>query len=184
MQKQQTISPKMLNQGLQDGKRYQLIDVRSSGEYAAAHIPGAVNIPLEQVETRFADMHVTDPVVLVCQSGKRACMGHDLLDAHRDDLLILDGGTSAWEALSLPIVSGMNSRWSIERQVRLAAGVLVLVGVLLSVIVAQPWIWLAGFVGAGLSFAGLTNVCGMASLFAIMPWNRPRTTVVGTGGQA
>jgi hypothetical protein len=56
--------------------------------------------------------------------------------------------------------------------VRLGAGLLVLTGVALGFLVNPGWFWLAGFVGGGLTVAGTTNFCGMASLLALLPWNR------------
>lgn len=160
------------------GERLQLIDVRSSGEFAAGHVPGAVNIPMEQVEARLDDLRPGEKVVLVCQSGRRACLTHDLLSEHRGDLVILEDGTNGWVSAGLPVVGTTSTRWSLDRQVRLGAGLLVLTGVGLGFAVSPGWFGLAGFVGAGLTFAGLTNVCGMASVLAKMPWNRPRTTNV------
>ena len=58
---------------------------------------------------------------------------------------------------------------SLERQVRIAAGAIVLTGVLLAHFVAAGFIWLSGFVGAGLIFAGVTDFCGMGLLLAKMP---------------
>lgn len=162
-----------LKRRLEAGETIQIIDVRSPGEYAAGHIPFAVNMPLEQVDSRLDDLREHTPVVLVCQSGRRAQMCAQQIKHHRDDLLLLEGGTDAWEEVGLPLVQCSASRWSIERQVRLTAGLLILAGTILSTVLASGWVYLAMFVGAGLTFAGLTNVCGMASLFGIMPWNRP-----------
>ncbi|WP_419866828.1 YgaP family membrane protein [Altericroceibacterium endophyticum] len=58
------------------------------------------------------------------------------------------------------------------RQVQITAGTLILIGVLLAAFVAPGFIWLSGFVGAGLLFAGLSGWCGMATLLSAMPWNR------------
>ncbi|MCG9894329.1 MAG: rhodanese-like domain-containing protein [Fimbriimonadaceae bacterium] len=173
------IAVESLAKRLESGDRLQLIDVRSPGEFAAGHIPGAVNMPMEEVEARVLDMHGHDPVVLVCQSGNRACMTFDVLSAQRDDLMVLEGGTSAWQQAGRSVIRTSRARWSLERQVRLAAGLLVLIGSLLAVLAAPGWVYLAMFVGAGLTFAGLTNICGMASLFAIMPWNRPAVPASG-----
>ncbi|MBX3118535.1 MAG: rhodanese-like domain-containing protein [Fimbriimonadaceae bacterium] len=173
------IKPTELKDKLSTGERLQLIDVRSPGEYASGHIPGTVNMPLEQVDTRLDDLHSADPVVIVCQSGGRASMCYENLKGYRDDLFVLEGGTSAWMAEGLPAVSSTASRWAIERQVRLAAGLLVLMGTALSIMVSPAWIYLAMFVGAGLTFAGLTNVCGMAALFGAMPWNKVARSLEG-----
>lgn len=162
-----------LKRRLEAGETIQIIDVRSPGEYAAGHIPFAVNMPLEQVDSRLDDLRQHTPVVLVCQSGRRAELCAQQIKHHRSDLLLLEGGTDAWQGQGLPMVQCSASRWSIERQVRLTAGLLVLTGTVLSTVLASGWVYLAMFVGAGLTFAGLTNFCGMASLFALMPWNRP-----------
>lgn len=151
----------------------QIIDVRSPGEFAAAHIPGAISVPMDQIESRLHDLSDQRQVVLVCQSGKRAEMTCGLLQASEKDLTVLEGGTAAWQSAGLPVVSSSKSRWSLERQVRLAAGILVLTGVVLSLTVHPNWIGLSGFVGAGLTFAGLTDLCPMAIFFGAMPWNKP-----------
>lgn len=153
----------------------QWIDVRSPGEYASGHIPGAVNIPMDQIEARLDDLLPNVPIMLVCQAGKRARMVAGLLEPCRSDITVLEGGTSAWSAAGLPLVASAKSRFSLERQVRLIAGLLVLLGVTLSLIVNPDWIFLAAFIGAGLTFAGLTDICLMAGLLVRMPWNQPRT---------
>lgn len=163
-----------LKQKLDSGEKWQLIDVRSPSEYASAHIPGATNMPLEQVESRLADMRASEPVVLVCQSGRRAEICKNLIERHRNDLFVLEGGTNAWQNAGFETVTSSTTRWSIERQVRLVAGLLVLVGTVLSIVAAPAWVYLAMFVGAGLTFAGLTNICGMALFFASLPWNKPK----------
>jgi len=152
----------------------QWIDVRSAGEYASGHIPGAVNIPMDQIEARLDDLLPDRPIVLVCQAGKRARMVAGLLEPCRTDVTVLEGGTVAWNAAGMPLVASVKSRFSLERQVRLIAGLLVLVGVILSLTVQRNWLLLAAFVGAGLMFAGLTDICLMAGLLIRMPWNQTR----------
>jgi rhodanese-related sulfurtransferase len=151
---------------------FQSIDVRSATEFAAGHIPGATNIPMDEIESRVGDLQPGRPIVLVCQAGKRASMTHALLAGQVDNLLILTGGTDAWKSAGLPLVASTRTRWALERQVRLGAGLLVLTGVLLGFLVNPGWFWLAGFVGGGLIFAGTTNFCAMAHLLALLPWNR------------
>ncbi len=144
------------------------VDVRSAAEFASGHIPGAVNIPMEQVESRTADLP-PGPLVLTCESGKRAEIVAGWL-AERE-VTLLAGGTRAWKNAGYPLVACAPCRWTLERQVRLIAGLLVLTGALLAVLINAKWIYLAMMVGAGLTFAGLTNICGMAVLLAKMPWN-------------
>lgn len=157
---------------LQSGELAQVIDVRSPDEYATGHIPGAVNVPLEEIEARLDDLARSGSVLVVCQSGQRAEMACELLRLRRDDLVRLEGGTEAWLQAGGPVVASRKVRWSLERQVRLGAGVLILSGVLLSVVVSPWWFVLPGFLGAGLTFSGLTGFCGMAKVLALMPWNR------------
>lgn len=163
-----------LRRRISERERLQLIDVRSPGEFAAGHIPGAVNIPMEQAEARLADMSRHEPVVLVCQSGNRAGMTCEWLSKEHPEVLVLEGGTHAWVEAGEPVVRSTSTRWSLERQVRLTAGLLVLAGVVLSLTVNPAWLYLSGLVGLGLTFAGLTNVCGMAALFSVMPWNKAK----------
>jgi rhodanese-related sulfurtransferase len=149
----------------------QLIDVRSPSEFASAHIPGAVNIPMDQIESRLADLSSTSPIILICQMGKRARMTAALLDPCRLQISVLDGGTNAWIQAGLPVVTSVKTRWSLERQVRLGAGLLVLTGAALALTVNPRWLFLSAFIGLGLTFAGLTDLCPMAEILGKMPWN-------------
>lgn len=153
-----------------------LLDVRTPAEFAAAHIPGSYNVPLDTLrEHREVLRRRLDPdVVLVCRSGARARQAGQVLAAtglagHS----VLNGGMVGWEATGAPVNRGRD-RWDLERQVRFAAGSLVLGGVLGSIVVPQLK-WLAGAIGAGLVFAGVTGTCGMGMLLARMPWNRDRS---------
>lgn len=165
-----------LNARLSQGERFQLIDVRSPQEYAEGHVPGAMNLPMDQAEARIDDLQRHDPVVLICQSGRRAGMTCELLKAHHDGLIVLEGGTKAWMDASLPVVKTASTRLPLMRQVQIGAGALILMGTLLSLFVSKGWIGLAMFVGAGLLLAGTTGFCGMAILLEKMPWNRPSTS--------
>ena len=129
---------------------------------------------MEQIESRIADLSSRSPVVLICKSGQRAAATAQLVESRRQHVLVLDGGTRAWGATGAPVVVSARTRWSLERQVRLGAGLLVLLGVVLSLFWDRAWIALSAFVGLGLTFAGLTDICGMAFLLARMPWNKAR----------
>jgi rhodanese-related sulfurtransferase len=149
----------------------QLIDVRSGSEFAAGHIRGAVNIPMDQIEARLDDLRPAVPIVLICQTGKRARVTAGLLEPCKRQIAVLEGGTSAWIRAGLPVVSNVKTRWSLERQVRLGAGLLVLIGAGLGLTVNVNWLFLSAFAGLGLTFAGLTDICPMAEVLAKMPWN-------------
>jgi rhodanese-related sulfurtransferase len=152
------------------------VDVRSHSEFAAGHIPGAVNIPMDEIEGRLADLP-TGPKALVCQAGKRAAMTYALLADRVENMAVLTGGTDAWHTAGLPLVASTRSRWSLERQVRLGAGALVLTGITAGLLLRPAWFGLAAFVGAGLVFAGTTNYCAMANLLALLPWNQRGSTM-------
>ena len=83
----------------------------------------------------------------------------------------VEGGTKAWEEAGYSVARGKKAM-SLERQVRIAVGLLVLTGVVLSELVHPYLIGISAFVGAGLVFAGITDTCGMGMLLAKMPWNQ------------
>jgi rhodanese-related sulfurtransferase len=145
------------------------LDVRSPAEYSIGHIARTINIPLEQIEARMADIPGKS-IVLICEAGKRAEMASQWLVGQRK-VQLLDGGVKSWRTAGYPLVACAPCRWSLERQVRLIAGLLVLVGALLAVTVNTAWVYLSMFIGAGLTFAGISNICGMAIVLAKMPWN-------------
>jgi rhodanese-related sulfurtransferase len=163
------------------GRPALLIDVRSASEFATGHIPGAIHMPLEQVESRVGDLEAKLPLMLICKSGQRARMAAALVEPYRPDAKALEGGTDAWRKAGLPLVVSSNTRWSLERQVRFGAGLLALTGALLGAMVSVHWIYLAGFIGLGLTVAGLTDFCPMALLLSKMPWNGPRRGDVTCG---
>jgi rhodanese-related sulfurtransferase len=115
---------------------------------------------------------VSQPLYVICRSGNRARQACEkLIAAGYTNVVNVEGGTQAWEQAGLPLVRGKQAI-SLERQVRIAAGSLVLSGALLGYFAHPYWIGLAAFVGAGLVFAGITDTCGMGMLLARMPWNQ------------
>ena len=127
---------------------------------------------MDEIETRLEDLSVHLPIVLTCQTGKRAQMTAALLEPCQLQITLLDGGSKAWIDAGLPVVRNVKTRWSLERQVRLGAGMLVLIGVILALTVNSRWIFLSAFIGLGLTFAGLTDLCPMAMVLEKMSWNR------------
>ena len=150
-----------------------VIDVREPMEYASGHIAGSLNVPL-------ARLHQADlpqgPLVLVCQSGNRSAKGVQTLlqRSHPHQITDLQGGIPSWQQAGLPVRRLANAPLPLMRQVQIAAGSLVLLGLILTHLVGPAWILLSWFVGAGLVFAGVSGFCGMARLLAVMPWNRVR----------
>jgi rhodanese-related sulfurtransferase len=178
-----TITIENWKEGQAAGRKTQLVDVRSATEFATAHLPCAINIPLEQVELRTADLEANTQVVLVCQGGTRARLAYELLAASGRDLAVLEGGTDAWIKAGYPVVRSTASRWALERQVRLAAGLLVAAGVFFALVTSKWWLAVPAFVGCGLVFAGSTGFCPMGEALARLPWNRPRKSAQKAASQ-
>ena len=149
-----------------------LVDVRTPAEFGQAHAPGATLLPLSDINDKaVSDLSAGKPVYLMCQSGKRARQAAEKIEkAGVNAVSVIDGGMNAWEAAGLPVQRG-RTMMSLERQVRIAAGILVLSGVVLGYFVHPLFYALSGFVGAGLIFAGITDTCGMGLILARMPWN-------------
>jgi rhodanese-related sulfurtransferase len=169
-----TISPVTLQQLLEQNA-VALIDVREVGEYANEHIQGAKTFPLSTFDLQKLPIEGNQTLILMCQSGNRSGKaGRKLLNAGYREVTHLQGGINAWKQAGLPTKKNANAPISIIRQVQIVAGVLVLLGVILSVTVAPNFLLISGFVGAGLMFAGISGNCLMADLLAKLPYNRVR----------
>jgi rhodanese-related sulfurtransferase len=168
-----TVKPSDLAQALNTDPCVRLLDVRTHGEYTAAHIRGAYNVPLDVLGEHAAEICAIDsPVVLICQSGQRARQAETTLAASgMPHLHLLEGGMRGWVASGLPVVRG-RGRVSLERQVRIAAGTLAAAGGLLALGVTPWFATVPAVIGSGLVFSGLTDTCGMTMLLAGLPYNR------------
>ncbi len=162
-----------LNEKLHD-ENSQLIDVREYAEFAGGRVTGAKSLPLGELEKRAAELDPTKPVYVICRTGRRSVEAQKRLKALGfADVINVVGGFEAWEKAGLPFERDENAPWSLERQVRFAAGSLVLIGILLAVLIHPYFVWLSAFIGAGLVFAAVTDTCAMGMLLAKMPWNKP-----------
>jgi rhodanese-related sulfurtransferase len=171
-----TITPGELAQKLQSNEDVELIDVRTPAEFQAVHATPARNVPFHRLRRQevleTCNGSEEKPLYVICQAGvrsRKAC--EKLAAAGCQNVVSVEGGTAAWEAAGLPVVRGEQAV-SLERQVRIVAGSLVLTGALLAIFVHPWWAGLSAFVGAGLLFSGITNTCGMGMLLARMPWNQ------------
>ena len=171
------IAPRQLHDRLQQGENLHLLDVRTPSEYAEVHVPGVYLVPLDRLDA--TDLASTNgfakdqPLYIFCRTGTRAKQAAVKLEngGYRQ-CHVVEGGTVAWAEAGLAVTRGTSKIISLERQVRIAAGTIVLTGVLLAQFVDPAFIWLSGFIGAGLLFAGVTDWCGMGLLIAKMPWNQ------------
>lgn len=185
-----TISPRQLAERHQSGP-VELIDVRTPVEFREVHVAFARNVPLDRLDPvairQARDGRTGEPLYVICRSGgrgRKAC--EYLLAAGLNNVVNVEGGTTACAEAGLPVVRGKKAI-SLERQVRIAAGLLVLLGVLLGFLVHPILFGLSAFVGTGLVFAGVTDFCGMGLLLARMPWNKagePPAGCQATGGRS
>jgi rhodanese-related sulfurtransferase len=174
-----TISPQQLHEAKRRGLHVPVLDVRSFPEYRAGHIPGAQSIPIDSLSAGALDHAFKRPslgreetLYLTCQTGPRALQAAERLQqAGLDNLSLIEGGTHRWEQLGLP-VERCGKALSLERQVQIAVGSLLVLKVFLGFSVHELFFALTAMVGIGLIFAGTTRWCGMARLIAHMPWNR------------
>ncbi|MBL9094916.1 MAG: rhodanese-like domain-containing protein [Planctomycetaceae bacterium] len=172
------VTPAELKPLCEGGRTLELIDVRTPSEFNELHVVGARNIPLDRLDPQALEAQSSAgrdrPLYLICRSGsrgKQAC--EKLTAAGWSNVVNVEGGTLACESAGLPVVRGKKAI-SLERQVRIAAGFLVVLGAALALTIHPYFIGLSAFVGAGLIFAGVTDTCGMAMCLARMPWNQAK----------
>lgn len=167
-----TISPNRAAELVRSGAV--LIDIREADEHARESIPGALHHALSRIDHTTPVRTGDDVVIFHCRSGARTRGNATRLAAAapRCETYILEGGIDAWKKAGLPVTLDRSQPIDLMRQVQIAAGSMVLLGVALGATVTPAFYLLSGFVGAGLLFAGVSGFCGMARLLAMMPWNR------------
>lgn len=156
-----------------------VLDVRTYAEFDAEALVGAAHFPLQDLDHSSVNQYLVSaghqpeqPIYLLCAGGARATRAAQQLQDHIDSpLVVIEGGLNSLKQQGLILQQGQGKVISLERQVRIAAGLLVLIGVVLGTWYS-PWFYaLSGFVGAGLTFAGVTDTCAMGMALARMPWN-------------
>lgn len=163
-----TVTPEEARRLIDGGAK--LVDIRGQDEHAREHIPGASNIPLDQID-RLGTQDCA--VVFHCRSGMRTGgNAAKLAAAAGTTCYVIEGGIDGWRRAGLDVVVDKGQPLELQRQVQLTAGALILIGVLLGFMVAPGFFWLAAFIGAGLMLTGATGWCGMAVLLKWLPWNR------------
>lgn len=167
-----TLSPQQVR-GRIDAGGAVLVDICEADEFARSHVKGAQSHPLSTWEKAHLNIEPQADVIFTCRSGMRTAGACDRLAARvNGDAFVLDGGLDAWAKAGLPVETNADAPMEIMRQVQIAAGSLVLIGVIFGFLVTPAWFALSAFVGAGLTFAGLSGYCGMARLLMLAPWNR------------
>jgi len=157
-------------------KSIMLIDIRESDEYAREHIAEAISYPLSSTGRAKVKIKANRHAVFHCKSGIRTEQNFAILTARIDgEAYIMDGGLDAWKVAGLPVKTDNAAPLEINRQVQVTAGIFVLVGVLLGLLVHPGFYGLPTFIGGGLLFAGLSGWCGMSKFMVAMPWNKSAT---------
>ena len=171
-----SITPLTLQSKIASGGPLRLVDVRTPAESAALHLPRAILKPLESLDPAALVNEWKDQpgeTFVICQSGTRARTAIRKLEAAgARDCVLVEGGVAACAEAGLVVERRAAGAISLERQVRIAAGTLVLAGAIPGLLVHPAFLALPIFVGAGLVFAGVSDICGMGMLLAKMPWNQ------------
>jgi len=169
------ITPAEARRRLDEGSAV-LVDIREPVEHAREAIPGARLCPLSQLNRQTLSALVDEKapaVIFHCQGGKRTSDNADRLRAcGTPQAYLLEGGLAGWKSAGYPTRIDRTQPIELQRQVQIAAGSLILLGLLLAWMVSPFFVGLTAFVGLGLVFAGLSGWCGMARLLAVLPWNR------------
>lgn len=174
------ISARQFQQQYEQAKeKLYILDLRSHVEVEHEYLKGCNHFPVQTLDVAKVQDSleqrghpINQPIYLLCAGGPRATLAAEKLKDNIDaQLIIISGGLNALKELGVTTNNGAGEVISLERQVRIAAGSLVVIGVLLGSLVT-PWFYgLSGFVGAGLVFAGVCDTCGMGMILARMPWN-------------
>ncbi len=176
MQINALISPRELNLLLSQGRPAELLDVRTPNEFAAAHVPGAHLVPLDELDcaTFLQQRGAGDnPIYVLCQSGSRARRAIEKFQrAGCDRCVLVEGGTQAWLDAGLPVNRRETQTLPLMRQVQIVVGTASAAGALLALVVDKWFALIPLVMGGGLLFAGISGFCGLALLLAKMPWNK------------
>jgi rhodanese-related sulfurtransferase len=155
-----------------------LVDVREADEHARERIQGAQLAPLSTFNPSQVRAMVKpgQRVVMHCKSGRRASDAARMMAEFASAGLVISsmtGGIEGWKAENFPVVLNKTvSKVSVMRQVQIVIGLGVLVGAALAWFVHPAFIAIPAFFGAGLTFAGVSGTCALASIIGKMPWNK------------
>ncbi|MCF7955342.1 MAG: MBL fold metallo-hydrolase [Phycisphaerae bacterium] len=176
------VSPKTAGEKISDENTI-LLDVRTDQELNEISLKSTnfKHVPLQSLGGAMGSLPADATYYILCRYGNRATIAaKQLMQNGFGNVNIIEGGIIAWEKAGLPVTK-TEGPISIERQVRIIAGSLVITGVLLSLL--NTWFLLiSAFVACGLIFAGITNSCMMGTMLMKLPYNKAKTTPSATGG--
>ena len=167
------ISGENFNQTKAGTSDLQIVDVREGVEYHAEHLDGTVNIPLSGLSKSLDKIKKDKPVYLLCRSGARSAQAaQELQKKGYENIFVVEGGLECLKPLGCALIKGESKVWAMDRQVRMGAGVMTLMGVLGFLWIHPAFLFLSAFVACGLIFSAVTNTCGMALVLGRCPWNQ------------
>ena len=176
-----SISPQALRQ--KDLKQALVVDVRTPMEFAEKRLAlPATLAPVTELDPHMVALRSgalpSTPIYTLCASGKRAqTAAAKFAEAGFTDITVIEGGLAACKEAGFATVgqalpkTGETSP-TLDRQVRLVAGALTALFVLLGLFAHKAFLLGALFIGCGQVFSGLTNWCGLALLLTRAPWNK------------
>ncbi len=167
------ISPKEAKELADKNPNVKLLDVRSFNEFSEIHIKDSINIPIDMLAGKVQELGRSGETYIVfCRAGTRSPMAADmLLQSGIHSVKAIDGGITAWQKAKLPVIKG-EGVISLERQVRIIAGVFILTGTILSLFLHRAFRAVPIFVSCGLIFAGVTDTCLTGMLLMKLPYNQ------------
>jgi glyoxylase-like metal-dependent hydrolase (beta-lactamase superfamily II)/rhodanese-related sulfurtransferase len=177
------ISPRDASSLLEQDPQTKILDVRSALEFSQVHIEHSLNIPIDMISAKINELSQSRQNYLVlCHTGNRAAMAADMLiQSGIHTVKVMEGGIIRWQKEKLPVIKGQGGM-SLERQVRLIAGSLVLLGIMMSWRLHWAFIFVSVFVSSGLIYAGLTDNCLMGMLLMKLPYNKKLYKTKSGGG--
>ncbi len=152
-----------------------ICDIREADEFNREHIPDAVNTPISSFNSMEINKLAENGNTLVfhCQSGNRTKLNQTKFETlSSSEVMILQDGINAWKKLGCTLTVNNKAPLPIMRQVQMIAGTLITLGVILGFLISPLFFLLSGFVGIGLTFAGISGFCGMANLLMLLPYNK------------
>jgi rhodanese-related sulfurtransferase len=149
-----------------------LIDVREKIEFDEGSLKGAINLASSSAKVADFDFCEGKSIYLVCQTGNRArTLGQMLLNAGVQEVGILEKHMEQLKKQDLEVSADVKS-WTVDRQFRMALGLMLLVGLLGYLFISNYFLIIPGILCAGLIVTALIDRCYMRMGIAMLPWNK------------
>jgi glyoxylase-like metal-dependent hydrolase (beta-lactamase superfamily II)/rhodanese-related sulfurtransferase len=177
------ISPKDASALSSKDAQVKFLDVRSVLEFSQLHIKDSINVPIDMLAMKVNELsRISQTYIVLCRTGNRSAMAADILiQSGIHTVKVMDKGITGWQNARLSVIKGEGGI-SLERQVRVMAGSIVLLGILLSWFICPCFIGISIFVSCGLIYAGLTDNCMMGMLLMKLPYNKKLYKTKAGGG--